>query len=313
MTRRSERSTTRKRHGRARGWWLALGRAAALASVVAAPAQARDTLDSLRTMETRLAGMVISSEHETRIGLAFKNELETKRGVVYLEDQAVVDYVREVASRVIDVASQERRDVRWTVMVINDRKIVNACATPGGFIYVYRGLLEAVNDEAELAGVLGHEAGHVVGRHTAREMVAQYGIVAVTQLALGGNPSLLASLATRIGTKGLLLAHSREEETEADEYGARYAAAAGYDPHGHARFFRTILRREGSSSAMQAYLSDHPATADRIEHLNAYIAEHGYTGENANRQEYTRMKRYLATLPDGTRARPRGWLGNQAR
>ena len=198
-------------------------------------------------------------------------------------------------------------------MVIDDPKIVNAFATPGGFLYVYRGLLEFANDEAELAGIMAHEAGHVVARHGAREMVAAFGLDAVSRLALGRNAGLLARLTAGIGAKGVLLVHSREDETEADEYGAHYAAAAGYDPQAHGRFFGRLMRREKSASGLQAYLSDHPATADRIEHLNAYIAEHGYTGENANRQEYARMKRYLATLPAARPAPPGMWLGNPAR
>ena len=265
----------RRLHWRARGRWLTLGRAVALASLLAAPARADDPL---RTAETRLAGMVISSDLERRLGLQFKNELETKKGVVYLEDEVVVEYVRAVAARVIDVARRERPDVQWNVMVINDWRIVNAMATPGGFLYVYRGLLEFVNDEAELAGIMADEAGHVVARHTARDMVAAYGLDAVSRLALGRNAGLLARLAAGVGTKGLLLAHSREDETEADEYGARYAAAAGYDPKALVRFFGNLKRRHGSESGLQAYLSDYPAPADRFEHVTAYIAEHGYTG-----------------------------------
>jgi predicted Zn-dependent protease len=285
-------------------------RVAALVSLVAVPAQAREAQDQLRAVETRVAGMVISGDMERRIGLQYKHELEATKGVVYLEDQWVLEYVRTVAARIIDVAKLERPDVQWTVMVINDRKTVNACATPGGFIYIYRGLLEAANDEAELAGIIAHEAGHVVARHTARSIVTAFGLDAVTRLALGKNAGLLTRLAARGGAKGLLLAHSREEESEADEHGARYAAAAGYDPQALSRFFGTLIKRHGSATGLQAYLSDHPATAERIDHVNAYIAEHGYTGEATNRQDYTSMKRYLVTLPAGRPAVARPWFEN---
>ena len=115
--------------------------------------------------------MVMSTDLERRIGLQIKSELETKQGVVYLEDRWVVEYVQGIAARVIDIAKLERPDVQWHVMIINDRKIVNAFATPGGFLFVYHGLLEAVDDEAELAGVMAHETGHVVGRHADRKSV----------------------------------------------------------------------------------------------------------------------------------------------
>jgi predicted Zn-dependent protease len=273
-----------------------LAAAAVLTGLLAAPAHAGDPL---RAAETQLAKMVISNDLERRIGLQIKNELERKQGVDYLEDKWVVDYVRAIAARVIDQAKVERPGVQWTVMVINDRKTVNAFATPGGFLYVYRGLLEFANDEAELASIMGHEAGHVVARHGARDMVASYGIDAVTSLALGRNAGLLARLVAGAGVKGLLLEHSREEETESDEYGARYAAAVGYDPHAILRYYSKHLRYEGSSSVLEKFLSDHPETADRFTHMTAYIAEHGLTGEYTNREDYVRMKKYLATVPAG--------------
>ena len=88
---------------------------------------------------------------------------------------------------------------------------------------MYTGLLLAADNEAELAGVLAHEAGHVVGRHSARAMVNAYGLQAITQVALGKNPGPAAQIAAQLAGGGRELAHGRSEETEADEYGAKYA------------------------------------------------------------------------------------------
>ena len=124
-----------------------------------------------------------------------------------------------------------------------------------------------------------------------------YGIDAMASLAAGNNPGLLAQLTTGIAGKGALLAHSRADETEADEYGARYASAAGYDPHGFPTFFQRLQASEGSSPAVLAYLSDHPATGDRIVHINGYIQSQHLAGTNLGADGYARMRARLRTLP----------------
>ena len=246
------------------------------------------------TVEKAAAEVLISPADENKLGLEFKNELEQKQKVVYYDDASVVNYVRGVADKVIVFGKKDRPDVQWQVNVIDDPKTVNAFATPGGYLYVYSGLILAADNEAELAGVMAHETGHVVARHSARQMVDAYGIDAITSLVLGKNPGLLASLASAVGTKGFMLANSRSDETEADEYGARYAAAAGYDPHGLVTFFDKLRAQEGNSPKFLAILSDHPATPDRIAHVNAYIAQNKLSGSVTNAPAFDSMKKLVA-------------------
>jgi predicted Zn-dependent protease len=255
-----------------------------------------------RSVEGDVAKVLISSDQENQLGLQLKTDLEQKQGVVYLNDPQVVGYVRGIADKVIQLGKRDRGDVNWQVYVIDDRKTVNAFATPGGYLYVYRGLLEMAQNEAELAGVMAHETGHVVARHAARSLVASYGIDAVVSMAAGQNPGLIAQLASGIATKGLLLAHSREDETEADEYGARYASGAGYDPHGLVTFFQRLMQQSGDTSGVMTYLSDHPATQDRINHVNAFIAQQGLTGAELGTQPYDVIRQRLAILPTATPA-----------
>ena len=249
---------------------------------------------SLGTVEKGVAEALISPDDENKLGLQFKQELEQKQHVVYYDDPAVVGYVRGVADRVIVFGKRDRPDVQWQVNVIDDAKTVNAFATPGGYLYVYSGLLMAADNEAELAGVMAHETGHVVARHSARQMVDAYGIEAVSAMVLGKNPGLLGSLVSGVGEKGFMLANSRSDETEADEYGARYAAAAGYDPHGLVTFFDKLRAQEGHSPRILAILSDHPATPDRIDHVNAYIAQHGLGGAVTNAAAFAAIKQRVA-------------------
>ncbi len=251
-----------------------------------------------RSTEKKLADVLVPREQEQQLGLQVKQELEQKQGVQYVDDPQVNGYVQQVAGKILAQAKKDRPDVNWTVKVINDPKTVNAFATPGGYLYVYSGLLQAADDTAEVAGVLGHEAGHVVARHSARQMVDAMGLQAVSAMALGQNPGAVSQVAASLVGQGTMLANSRADETEADEYGARYAAAAGYDPRGIARFFQKLLQSEGKQPGWAAFLSDHPATPARIQHVNDYIAQHHLeaTGGDSG-TEIAAVKKRLESIP----------------
>jgi beta-barrel assembly-enhancing protease len=231
--------------------------------------------------EKALAKVLISDEQENQLGLQVKQELETKENIKYVEDPAVLDYVRGISAPILAQATKDRPGVKWKVNVINDPKTVNAFATPGGFLYVYTGLLLAADSEAELAGVMAHEAGHVVGRHSARAMVNAYGLQAITQVALGQNPGTAAQIAAQLAGGGLQLAHGRSEETEADEYGAKYAAGAGFDPRGLITFFEKLEKMQGSQPGVMKWLSTHPTNKDRIAHLQKIISQQGLKGDRS--------------------------------
>jgi predicted Zn-dependent protease len=153
---------------------------------------------------------------------------------------------------------------------------------------------------------MAHEAGHVVARHSARSMVAAYGVEQIAALAAGKNPGLLTKVTTTIAGRGLLLSHTRGEETEADEFVARYSSAAGYDPRGFVTFFEKLKKSEGSTPAILNYLSDHPATEDRIAHINQYVAEKKLGGSNLGTEAYAKFRKRLATLPPSPAKAPAG-------
>ncbi|MBJ6759541.1 M48 family metalloprotease [Myxococcaceae bacterium JPH2] len=243
--------------------------------------------------EKAIASVVVSPQQEEQIGQQVKQELEQKEKIQYVQDPAVVEYVRQLSAPILAQASKERPDVKWKVNVINDPKTVNAFATPGGYLYVYTGLLLAADTEAELAGVMAHEAGHVVARHSARAMVNQYGLQAISQMALGNNPGAAAQIASQLVTGGTMLAHGRSEESEADTYGARYASGAGYDPHGLITFFQKLQAEQGKTPAVMKWLSTHPTNEQRIADLNKYIAQNRLTGANNNPGQLPAIKKKL--------------------
>jgi predicted Zn-dependent protease len=248
--------------------------------------------------EMALAEALVSDDQEKQIGLAVREDLEKKENVRYLEDATVTGYVKEVSGKILPLATRDRPGVEWSVKVIDDPKTVNAFATPGGFLYVYSGLLLAAADTAEVAGVLAHEAGHVVARHSARQMVNAMGIEAVTNVALGKDPGATAQLAAGFAGQTLLLAHSRSEEIEADEHGARYAAAAGYDPRGIATFFQKLEAGSGGSPRILTWLSTHPPSSERVEKVDRYIAANKLSAKGGrDPAPLSRVKARLRALP----------------
>lgn len=228
-----------------------------------------------------VASLLISDAQELEIGRQVKAEIEKEPNFRYVEDQAISAYVNELATPILQAANEVRR-VPWKVYVIDDPNMVNAFATPGGYIYVYTGLILAADSDAEIAGVMGHEAAHVTERHSARALVNAYGIQAVTDLALGNNPGLLGQISSTIAGQGLMLANSRSAENEADRAGAHFSNAGGYDPRGLATFFEKLKAEQGSTPAALTFLSTHPDPGDRVQNVNRIIQEDRLTSRGGH-------------------------------
>lgn len=236
------------------------------------------TLVGCSSAEKAAADLLISDEQEEQLGAQVKKELETKEGLKYFTDPIVEQYVQTLVSKVTVHADKDRPNVKWRIHVVDDPKTVNAFATPGGYLYFMTGLLLASENEAEVLGVGAHEAGHVVGRHSARQMIQTYGLSAIVSVALGRDPSLLEQIASQVAATGALLAYSRAHETESDEYGARYTSAAGYAPEGLATFFQKLKAEQGNTPQVLTWLSTHPAPEDRIAHIHSFIEDKGLGG-----------------------------------
>ncbi len=211
---------------------------------------------------------------EIELGREADKAIEAQFGF-YQEDPALQEYVDRIGASL--ASGSERPQLPWTFRIL-DSPVINAFALPGGFIYVTRGLLAYANSEAELAGVLGHEIGHVTGRHSRGRSRAS------TWLSIGLLAGSLLSGAVRdIVSTGLpqqfsglfLLKYSRDQELDADERGIGYATAAGYDPRGIGGFFETLQSLEEQSDRKQVpgWVSTHPQVDDRIERSEQWAAE----------------------------------------
>lgn len=242
--------------------------------------------------ETVLARALVSDEQMAEIGQEIHRELESQ-GIRYVKDPQVTGYVDGIASKLFGPARKDRPGVDYHVHVIDAPKTVNAFATPGGHVYLYSGLLLAADNEAEVAGVLAHELGHVTGRHVERALVNAYGVQALAALALGDDPSLAKQMAASVVATGVLRAHSRSEEIEADEYGARYISAVNYEPGAMITFFEKLQARE-SGSGGPGWLRTHPVTAERIRNLNRYIVDNGLRGTVLGADRHRAIRKELS-------------------
>jgi len=200
-----------------------------------------------------------------------------------VEDQKLAGYVATIAGRLKLNTETPNMPLRVTVL---DSPIVNAFALPGGYIYATRGLMALANSEAELAGVLAHEIGHVTARHTAKrvESANVTGILSQVAGILLGSPQV-ASLAGQAGQL-YLLNFSRSQEYEADSLGVRYLANTGYDPFAQADFLASMGAKSDLSARMSGgsrppeFLSSHPSTPKRVEEA---IREAEQSGVRINR------------------------------
>ena len=177
---------------------------------------------------------------------------------------------------------------------ILDSPVVNAFAVPGGYVYFTRGIMGHFNNEAEFAGVLGHEIGHIAAKHSAK----QYSQQMITQvLFIGG---LLVSKDFRnfadVAQQGiglLFLKFSRDHETESDKLGVEYSSKVGYDAHQMAGFFKTLKRLSGEDGNVPTFLSTHPDPGDRYVNVNQLATEAQKTMDpstlKVNRNNYLRM------------------------
>lgn len=231
--------------------------------------------------EKTVANVLITDQDEEALGLQINQQLEKGSAeqppLKYTTDAVVKGYVDGLVAKLSPHANKDRNS-NWRIYVIDDPKTVNAFATPGAHIYVYTGLLLAADSEAEVVGVLGHEMGHVVGRHSARQMVNAVGLNAIASIVLGKEPGMVAQLAAALVGNGTMLAHSRADENEADQYAVHYSSAAGYDASGIASFFEKLNRNQGSTPTVLTWLSTHPAPADRIVRVNKTITDLNLAG-----------------------------------
>ena len=214
---------------------------------------------------------LVSQDQEIQMGQQGAQQVAQEIGLV--NDQALQQYVQQVGASL--ATKSERPNLPWTFRAVDD-PTPNAFALPGGFIFVTRGLLDLMDNEAELASVLGHEIGHVTARHSVQQMSQQQ----LAQLALGVGAIISPTVAQfgDIAAQGLgllFLKYGRDDERQADDLGFRYALTQGYDVREMDDVFRSLQRigEASKQSPLPTWLATHPGEAERIQTIDAKLAQ----------------------------------------
>jgi beta-barrel assembly-enhancing protease len=217
-----------------------------------------------------LAGCGVSQQQEVQMGQEYAQQINAQLPII--QDPEVNRYINVLGDSISRLTS--RKDLDWHFFIV-DSKEVNAFAVPGGFVYVNRGLIERADKMDEVAGVLGHEIGHVLRRHTIKQMqkgqAANVGItLACVLTGVCGNGA--ANAAIQVGGGALFARFSRGDEAEADQEGFDNVVRAGISPEGMVTMFQKLLEeRKTRPAGVEAWFLTHPLEEDRITAIQARI------------------------------------------
>lgn len=214
----------------------------------------------------------LSREEEVAIGEQATPDLIAEYGGV-VPDQQAQAYVTGIGSKLAGVTEGDYPTLPWEFFLL-DSEVINAFALPGGKVFMSRGLVEKMTNEAQLAGVLGHEIGHVTAQHVDRRVTRQMG----AQLGLGvigvllGSDFALGQQAVEMVVGGVVLSYDRDQELESDRLGMRYMNRVGYSPWGQRQVMEILQEASGARSGLEIF-STHPYPETRIEQIDKLLQE----------------------------------------
>jgi len=256
----------------------------------------------------------ISPDQETAIGE--QNAREINASVPLVTDRAVNDYVTQLGDSIARHTS--RGDLEWHFYIVNSHQ-VNAFSLPGGFIYINRGLIESTDRLDELAGVLGHEIGHVIQRHSVKQLQSsqKIGIVATLACTLTNVcNSGLGQAAINIGGTAVIAKHSRHDELQADSEAVQNVLRVGIDPEGIPALFQVLVeQRKFQPTVVDGWFATHPLEESRIQAARRLIATLGADNQGGllrDTPSYHDFRELVKNLPEPPPppANPDGTTGN---
>lgn len=264
------------------------------AGLVAGPALLTGCTYNPATGRRQLLWM--STEQQIALGTEAKPELTQEYGGESKSPELRA-YVTEVGNKLVKQVEPEYADLPWEFTVL-ESDVINAFALPGGKVFISRGLMDLLENEAELAGVLGHEVGHVTSQHInermSQAMIVQ-GIAIGASVGASGDDSgwgAVIPLVVGVGGQGYLLKFGRDQESESDKQGVKYMTRAGYDPAGMMGVLNVLLKASEGNTTPE-FLSTHPHPETRIATVKALLkGDYAYTQKNPDFKlypgEYTR-------------------------
>jgi Zn-dependent protease with chaperone function len=240
-------------------------------------------------------------QQDIELGRQVAQDAEKK--LPMLKDSRVDDYLNRLGKKLAENAPGE--EYPYQFKCVNDAEI-NAFALPGGFLFVNRGLIEAADNEAELAGVMGHEIGHVALRHGTNQASKQYlaqAPLAILGGLLGSNSvgSILAQIGTGFALNSVLLKYSRDDERQSDLLGTQILFDTKYDP----RYMATFFDKLDSKGRGASFFSSHPSPDNRIQNINNEITKLGSrSGGSSDSSAFQSIRKYVKSLPPAPKVNP---------
>lgn len=249
-----------------------------------------------------LAACGVSTQQEVEMGQTYSQQINAQLPII--SDPEINRYINVLGDSIAKLSDE--RNLDWRFYIVDSRD-VNAFAVPGGYIYVNRGLIERAQNLSMLAGVLGHEIGHVIERHSVQQMEkmqqANIGVTLACILTRVCGSQAAGTLINVAGT-AVFAKFSRDDEREADRDGIAYVTRAGIDPRGIPAMFRVLLaERNRKSSAVDSWFSTHPLEEERIAETEAMIKQideailETLTKDTPNYQEFRRRVTALPPPP----------------
>lgn len=218
----------------------------------------------------------LTKDQEVMLGLQATAEMAAQFDGL-LADQEVQLRIDDIGQRIVDRSDAVKGGYPFAFHVLADNETINAFALPGGQVFITNALLTKLTSDAEVAGVLGHEIAHVVGRHSAEHIAKQkltQGLTGAAVIATydPGNPSSqAAAMMAQMVQSMITLKYGRSDELESDELGVKFMAQAGYDPRAMVKVMQ-VLAEAGGPNRQPEFFSTHPNPDNRIERINAAIA-----------------------------------------
>jgi predicted Zn-dependent protease len=247
---------------------------------------------------TATEACAVSQAKEVQMGV--NSAAQIAQQLPLITDPEALRYINVLGDSLANVTDE--RDLQWHFAIV-DSKEVNAFAVPGGYVYVNRGLIERAQSMSEVAGVMGHEIGHVTLRHSIKQQQKAQGanIGMTLGCILARMCGSAAAAAADVGAGAMFAHFSRSDESEADEEGVRTAVKAGIDPYGLPEMFQILLdERKKNPGTVDAWFASHPMEEDRIAATRALIAtfpREQLEGLTKDSQNFHAFKDRLASLP----------------
>ncbi|GAB3533281.1 M48 family metalloprotease [Pontibacter brevis] len=248
-------------------------------------------------------GVIFSIQDDINLGQQVSGEVDStyraqgkllERNSSNANVQRAYQNLDRIVDRILSSgAVKYEREFPWTIKIIKDDETLNAFATPGGYIYVYTGLIQYLEDEDHFAGVLAHEIAHADKRHSIKQLQRDYGISLLISVALGNDPGTLQQIAAQVAGNLTGLKFSRDAETEADNASVDYLGGTDYYACDGAAGFFIKLEQEAQQGSIPEFFSTHPNPGNRVQNIQQLASQKGCKTSSAPDTDFNQLKNAL--------------------